>query len=374
MVYLFTLIEDESPAIIFYVHQPVQIVEGIDPLLGFKPPKLPSSSIPLHINQTFIFGRGEGAGLFLNDDSASRVHMELSAYLNMVSTPQASPYLQFIVRNLSKKPVIINGTVLKENQQRLLNSSDVIKIGLNTFTVDINPTNFTSEGQYILEVQILQQHQQIHNGMNVLPANQIYHQSVGYGMPPQGMMQYPGVMPQQGMGLLGMAPPPPNIPGFQHQGVVPPHPGMGYQPHNLAMQYPHIPQPGAPFMQPHLPMQHGIPSASNRAGNFAHNFITGNHYAQPTQEAANLANQSLPSSQQEQSQQQISSTSPLSGPPRPERQISAQERREAYGQSRGSEASENDELGESTNVSMEETSKLTSETSFEETEPPKDKD
>jgi len=157
-VFIFFITEDDSPAIIFHVVPAPAVMSDIH--RGFMPPMLPSSLIPLQINQPFIFGRREGVDLFLNDLSASRRHMELSAHL-VRATLQAGQYLQFIVKNLSKThPVIINDTELKENQQKMLNSSDVIKIGKNIFTVDVNSAKFSKEGQYFLEVRLPQDHQQ----------------------------------------------------------------------------------------------------------------------------------------------------------------------------------------------------------------------
>lgn len=138
------------PAIIFHVHN----VDKSELHDGFKPPHLPSPSIPLQINKPFIFGRGIDVNLRLTDKYASKRHMELSSTLTK-NKNETLEFLKFEVKNLSElKHLKVNDCNVCGAHKICLKSFDKIKIGQNSFTVEINRTEYNSKGIYTLELRL----------------------------------------------------------------------------------------------------------------------------------------------------------------------------------------------------------------------------
>ncbi|PFX31624.1 uncharacterized protein LOC111321886 [Stylophora pistillata] len=97
---------------------------------------IPKEPILQSSDQHVLFGRGHSAGVFLNDDIASREHMKLSL--------QTNPYTgesNFCVETVSEtKPVIINGTPLfKQDGIKFLKTNDKLGIGKLVFILQIVP-------------------------------------------------------------------------------------------------------------------------------------------------------------------------------------------------------------------------------------------
>ena len=97
---------------------------------------IPKEPLRKPLDQQILFGRGHSAGVFLNDDKASREHMTLFMQMN-----PATGENMFVVSTVSKsQPVYINGTPFyKKAGTRVLQTNDKLKIGQLEFIVNIMP-------------------------------------------------------------------------------------------------------------------------------------------------------------------------------------------------------------------------------------------
>ena len=97
---------------------------------------IPKEPLCKPLDQQILFGRGHSAGVFLNDDTASREHMTL-----FMQTNPATGENMFVVSTVSEsKPVFINGTPFyKKAGTRVLQTNDKLRIGQLEFIVNIMP-------------------------------------------------------------------------------------------------------------------------------------------------------------------------------------------------------------------------------------------
>ena len=110
---------------------------------------IPAGAFQKGINDHLIFGRGHGVDIFLNDETASRLHMKVFVLHPVVMGHTAS----FVVETVSDtKPVLINGQSLGKSAQKQLQTGDRLNIGKLTFTVKIVP----GDSQVCYEVQFVQ--------------------------------------------------------------------------------------------------------------------------------------------------------------------------------------------------------------------------
>ena len=97
---------------------------------------IPKEPLRKPLDQQILFGRGHSAGVFLNDNTASREHMTL-----FMQTNPATGENMFVVSTVSEsKPVYINGTPFyKKAGTRVLQTNDKLRIGQLEFIVNIMP-------------------------------------------------------------------------------------------------------------------------------------------------------------------------------------------------------------------------------------------
>ena len=119
------------PKIIFCVVEPAPNHSAL--LKG-----IPNEPLCLPLDNQVLFGRGHGAGVFLNDDTASREHMKLC-----VQTNPATSESVFVIKTVSStKPVYVNGSPLhKQAGEMVLNTNDRLAIGQLQFIITIEPGN-----------------------------------------------------------------------------------------------------------------------------------------------------------------------------------------------------------------------------------------
>ena len=119
------------PKIIFCVIEPAPNHSAL--LKG-----IPNEPICLPLDNQVLFGRGHGAGVFLNDETASREHMKLCVQTNPTTSESV-----FVVKTVSgTKPVYINGSPLhKQAGEKVLNTNDRLTIGQLEFTITVEPGN-----------------------------------------------------------------------------------------------------------------------------------------------------------------------------------------------------------------------------------------
>ena len=101
---------------------------------------IPKEPLRKPLDQQILFGRGHSAGVFLNDNTASREHMTL-----FMQTNPATGENMFVVSTVSEsKPVYINGTPFyKKAGTRVLQTNDRLRIGQLEFIVNIMPGDST---------------------------------------------------------------------------------------------------------------------------------------------------------------------------------------------------------------------------------------
>ena len=101
---------------------------------------IPKQPLRKPLDQQILFGRGRSAGVFLNDDSASREHMTL-----YMQTNPATGENIFVVSTVSEsEPVYINGTPFhRKAGTRVLQTNDKLRIGQLEFIVNIMPGDST---------------------------------------------------------------------------------------------------------------------------------------------------------------------------------------------------------------------------------------
>ena len=97
---------------------------------------IPKEPLRKPLDQKILFGRGHSAGVFLNDNTASREHMTL-----FMQTNPATGENMFVASTVSEsKPVFINGTPFyKQAGTRVLQTNDKLRIGQLEFIVNIMP-------------------------------------------------------------------------------------------------------------------------------------------------------------------------------------------------------------------------------------------
>ena len=97
---------------------------------------IPKDPLRKPLDQKILFGRGHSAGVFLNDDTASREHMTL-----YMQTNPATGENIFVVSTVSEsEPVYINGTPFhRKAGTRVLQTNDKLRIGQLEFIVNIMP-------------------------------------------------------------------------------------------------------------------------------------------------------------------------------------------------------------------------------------------
>ena len=101
---------------------------------------IPKEPLRKPLDQKILFGRGHSAGVFLNDDTASREHMTL-----YMQTNPATGENIFVVSTVSEcEPVYINGTPFhRKAGTRVLQTNDKLRIGQLEFIVNIMPGDST---------------------------------------------------------------------------------------------------------------------------------------------------------------------------------------------------------------------------------------
>ena len=101
---------------------------------------IPKQPLRKPLDQQILFGRGRSAGVFLNDDTASREHMTL-----YMQTNPATGENIFVVSTVSEsEPVYINGTPFhRKAGTRVLQTNDKLRIGQLEFIVNIMPGDST---------------------------------------------------------------------------------------------------------------------------------------------------------------------------------------------------------------------------------------
>ena len=101
---------------------------------------IPKEPLRKPLDQKILFGRGHSAGVFLNDDTASREHMTL-----YMQTNPATGENIFVVSTVSERePVYINGTPFhRKAGTRVLQTNDKLRIGQLEFIVNIMPGDST---------------------------------------------------------------------------------------------------------------------------------------------------------------------------------------------------------------------------------------
>lgn len=134
--------------------------------------------------KNIIFGRGENVDLFLNDQYASKTHLELTFELH-----QPSQQGIFKVKNIGKK-LSVNNCPLITGGEHYLRPNDVIEMGQLTFTAEIVTGNDNSS--FVLEFK---------KGSRGPDLVQLAQHQPGYHVVPQSPAQmnpysFPGQTPQ----------------------------------------------------------------------------------------------------------------------------------------------------------------------------------
>lgn len=342
--------DDQCSAIILHIHP---VPEDKSKLLhGFKKLVQESPFMSFQVNQEVMFGRGEEVPIFFNDPTASREHMTLTGLLTP-SSPHNCQGLQFMIKSL--KALKVNNVDINKGEERMLKSGDVLKIGQIAFTVEINPHNVCNNAKYVLEVRILEAaaHNQsqssglpFNNGISQAVQQGVIHSQQFISLPQQnGVLMQQQLLPMQGLQSAPLPQPgafPQPISGQQfmpvhQQGIAAQqmYPGMAYLPAGMPLQQ-------------QLPMQ--FPQMQQQ-----------NPYGMPSQQQMPLQFSQL----QQQNPLAHMNTNQFHG----YHLQGAQQRRDLF---TGQMPSENEE-GRPHNISIEETHlpNLSKETSFEETQPPK---
>ena len=190
---------------------------------------IPKESQLREWNVPIIFGRGKDVNILLNDERASRHHLELNGQLSI--NGQAN----FTIRNLSSsKGFIVNGqTITSRNQWNIVKTGDKITVASLSFELEIIPGENTQN--FVLEFVHPQERNQNVEASVKNPSAVVF-------MPPMGPVS-PGFMggiavPGAFQGAAGV-----HMGGLPMGGRIPVHGGI----------------PASPVPMGTLPSNGGIP-------------------------------------------------------------------------------------------------------------------
>ena len=230
------------------VKQPTRIIFAYSTTSHDLLKGLPKLALQKNVNDPILFGRGKGIedhGVFLNDETASRKHLQLKAV--NVGDSEIEFFLDVV-----GKAIQINNKTIKSGSKLKLNNNDELKVGQLNFKIHIVPGNIVDV--FGLEFARVRE-QQMANGpfcfsvpANGNPAIAIQAANLQNQAHLAPITQAPQFFQQQTQGpyLAGA----PGVPGFypiMTQGYAPP-----MAPPNLVHMPPGQSQPLVPSFQSQL--------------------------------------------------------------------------------------------------------------------------